>query len=49
MGNPFDDGLQKRILAEALKYLKEITEPSTIVDLTGTYRIRRGKCGDPAG
>jgi hypothetical protein len=36
MGSPFDHGLQKRILAEALKYLKDIAEPGTIVDLTGT-------------
>jgi hypothetical protein len=44
MGNPFDDGLHKRILAEALKHLKDITEPGTIVDLTETYRIKGGKC-----
>ena len=44
MGNPFEDALQKRILTEALKYLKEISEPGTIVDNTETCRIKRGKC-----
>jgi hypothetical protein len=44
MGNPFDYGLQKRILTEALKHLKDISEPETIIDYTETYRIKRGKC-----
>ncbi len=44
MGNSFDDRLQKRILAEAFKYLRDVTEPGTIVDLTETYRIKAGKC-----
>lgn len=44
MGNPFDYGLQRRILAEALKYLKEIAEPGTIVDNAETYRIKKGNC-----
>lgn len=44
MGNPFDKGLQRQILMEALKYLKEIIEPGTIVDLTKKYRLKGGKC-----
>jgi hypothetical protein len=44
MGNPFDHGLQKRILIEALKYLKDIAEPGTIVNLTDIYRIKGRRC-----
>ncbi len=44
MGNPSDDELQRRILAEALKYLKDIVKPGAIVDLRETYRIKGGKC-----
>jgi hypothetical protein len=32
MGNPFDYELQKRILVEALTYLKVVEEPGTILD-----------------
>jgi hypothetical protein len=44
MGNPFDKGLQRRILMEGLRYVKEIREPGTIIDLTSTYKIQGGKC-----
>ena len=44
MGNPFDYELQKRILVEALTYLKVNEEPGRILDLTETYRIKAGKC-----
>jgi len=44
MGNPFDTGVQKQILIKGLKYLKEISRPATIINLTSTYRIEAGKC-----
>jgi hypothetical protein len=44
MGNPFDKGLQRQVLMNGLKYLKEISRPGTIIDLSGTYRIERGEC-----
>lgn len=44
MGNAFESGLQKRILTEGLKYLREISKPATIIDLRDTYRIEMGKC-----
>lgn len=44
MGNSFDKDLQRRILLEGLKYVREIQEPGAIVDLTNTYRIKGGKC-----
>lgn len=39
MGNPSDHRLQERILAEALKYLKVITEPGTFIDRTPLVHI----------
>ncbi len=44
MGNPFDKGFQKQILMKGLKYLKEISRPGTIIDLTGTYSIDIRRC-----
>ena len=44
MGNPFDEELQRQILFAGLKYLKEIDEPGTIVDLTRTYGSDGRKC-----
>ena len=44
MGNPFDEKLQREILMEGLKYLKQIENPGTMVDLTGIYRTNRGEC-----
>ena len=38
MGNPFDEKLQREILMDGLKYLKQIENPGTMVDLTGIYR-----------
>ncbi len=37
MGNPFDGELQREILLAGLKYLKEIGDPGTIVNLTKSY------------
>lgn len=44
MGNPFDGELQRQILLAGLKYLKEIDDPGTIVDLTKTYGSDGRKC-----
>jgi hypothetical protein len=44
MGTPFDCGLQRKILVEALMYLQVIVDPGTILDRTKTYRIKAGKC-----
>lgn len=44
MGNPFDKRFQKQILMKGLKYLKEISRPGTIIDLTGTYSVDIGRC-----
>jgi D-proline reductase (dithiol) PrdB len=44
MGNPFDYGVQRKILVEALMYLQVIVDPGTILDRTKSYRIKRGKC-----
>lgn len=44
MGNPFDEKLQRQVLMDGLKYLKEIVKPGTIVDLTRTYRTKGGGC-----
>jgi hypothetical protein len=44
MGNPFDEKLQRQVLMDGLKYLKEIEKPGTIVDLTKTYGIKSGEC-----
>ena len=44
MGNPFDGELQRQILLAGLKYLKEIGDPGTIVDLTRTYGSDGRKC-----
>jgi hypothetical protein len=43
MGNPFDQALQKKILAEALKQLRIIEKPGSIVDWTGIYGSKGGK------
>jgi hypothetical protein len=43
MGNPFDHALQKKILVEALKQLKIIEKPGSIVDWTGIYGSKDGK------
>ena len=44
MGNPFDGELQRQILLAGLKYLKEVGDPGTIVDLTRTYRMEGKNC-----
>jgi len=44
MGNPFDEKLQRQVLTDGLKYLKEIDEPGRIVDLTRTYGSDGRKC-----
>ena len=44
MGNPFDAELQTQILLAGLKYLKEIDNPGTIMDLTGAHRMEGRKC-----
>lgn len=44
MGNPFDGEVQRQILLTGLKYLKEIDNPGTIVDLTRTYGSDGRKC-----
>ena len=44
MGNPFDEELQTQILLGGLKYLKEIDNPGTIVDLRRTYGSDGRKC-----
>lgn len=44
MGRPFDRALQIGLLTEALRYVKTIREPGTIVDLTQTYTVKGGEC-----
>lgn len=44
MGNPFDEKLQRQVLMDGLKYLKEIGKPGTIMDLTRPYGIKGGEC-----
>jgi hypothetical protein len=44
MGNPFEYGLQKKILVEALKQLPVVEEPGTILDRTEAYGIKTAKC-----
>ena len=44
MGNPSDEELQRQILLAGLKYLKEIGDPGTIVDLTKSYGDNGRKC-----
>jgi len=44
MGNPFDIKMQRQILMDGLKFLKEIEKPGMIVDLTKTYGIKGGEC-----
>jgi hypothetical protein len=44
MGNPFDHGLQKKILFEALKQLRVIEKPGTILYWTGTCGIKAREC-----
>jgi hypothetical protein len=43
MGKAFEYGLQKKILVEALKHLKVIEEPGTILDWTETYEVKARK------
>ena len=44
MGNPFDVKIQRQILMDGLKYLKEIEKPGTVVDLTKAYGVKGGEC-----
>ena len=44
MGAPLNRELQRQILMDGLKFLKEIEKPGMIVDLTKTYRIKGGEC-----
>ena len=44
MGNAFNRTLQRQILMDGLKFLKEIEKPGMIVDLTKKYRIKGGEC-----
>jgi D-proline reductase (dithiol) PrdB len=44
MGNPFDIKIQRQVLMDGLKSLKEIEKPGTIVDLTRTCGTKGGGC-----
>jgi hypothetical protein len=44
MGTPFDKGLQRQILMEALRNLRKSAEPGTIVDLTELYHSEAEQC-----
>jgi D-proline reductase (dithiol) PrdB len=43
LGEPFNEWIQRKILTEGLKYLKEIERPGMIVDLNETNRKVSGK------
>ena len=43
MGNAFNRTLQRQILMDGLKFLKEIENPGMILDLTKKYKIKGGE------